>query len=59
MIVDVIDYLTLKYLTDENFKAPVGRKMKVAFLMAKKKYNKMSPEEKREIENYIIKKLES
>jgi hypothetical protein len=56
MIVDIIDYLTLKYLTDKSFEAPVGRKMKVAFLMAKKRYNEMSIEERRKIEDHIRKR---
>jgi hypothetical protein len=47
MINDIIDYLTLQYLVDPTFEAPVGRRIKVAFLMAKKAYNKMSQEERR------------
>lgn len=53
---DVIDYLTLKYLSDPDFEAPVGRRIKVAFLMAKKAYNKMSTEERRELWMYICRK---
>lgn len=50
---DIIDYLTLKYLSDPNFDAPVGRRIKIAFLQAKKAFSEMSQEERRELWMYI------
>ena len=53
---DVIDYLTLKYLADPEFDTPVGRRMKIAFIMAKKDYEKMNEEEVRQLEKIILKR---
>ena len=50
---DIIDYLTLKYMSDPNFDAPVGRRVKVAFLQAKKAFSKMSEKERGELKAYI------
>ena len=50
---DIIDYLTLQHLGDPNFNTPVGQRIKIAFIMAKKAYEKMSEEERRELWMHI------
>ena len=50
---DNIDYLTLQHLADPNFNTPVGQRIKIAFIMAKKAYEKMSGEERRELWMHI------
>jgi len=53
---DIIDYLTLKYLVDQEFDCPVGRRMKIAFIMARKAYESMSEEEIEKIKKKISKR---
>ena len=45
----IIDYLTLEFARDESINFAVGRKLKEAFQLAKKKYNSMSEKEKEEL----------
>jgi len=51
----IIDYLTLQNLLDRDFQSQPNQKIKTAFILAKKQYEKLSEEEKRE----ILKKIES
>jgi hypothetical protein len=41
----IINYLTLKYLADPDFEAPMMQRIKVAWIMAEKKYRDMSSDE--------------
>jgi len=51
----IIDYLTLQNLLDRDFQSQPNQKIKTAFILAKKQYEKLSEEKKRE----ILKKIES
>ena len=51
----IIDYLTLQNLLDRDFQSQPNQKIKTAFILAKKQYEKLSEEEKRE----ILKKIKS
>jgi hypothetical protein len=38
----VIDYLTLKMLLDKDFQSNPNQRMKTAYILAKKEYNKLT-----------------
>lgn len=45
----IIDYLTLEFARDENINFSVGRRIREAFVLARKKYQSMSEKEKKEM----------
>jgi hypothetical protein len=45
----IIDYLTLQNLLDRDFQSQPNQRIKAAFILAKKRYEELSEEEKREI----------
>jgi hypothetical protein len=51
----ILDYLTLQSLLDRDFQSQPNQRIKAAFILAKKRYEELSEEEKRE----ILKKIES
>ena len=45
----IIDYLTVQVLADKTFKTHYAQRIRSAWILAEKKYAKMSDEEKAEI----------
>jgi len=50
---DIIDYLTLQNLVSEDFDAPMNQRIRCAFIIAKKQYENLTEEQRKE----IIKKI--
>ena len=50
---EIIDYLTLQNLASEDFDAPMNQRIRSAFIIAKKQYENLTEEQRKE----IIKKL--
>jgi hypothetical protein len=45
----IVNYLTVQIISDKNFKVHYAQRIRSAWILAEKKYAKMSTEEKKEI----------